>query len=267
LLDDEDPEVKEHVHGKLISMGAEVIPSLEEAWEQQVEGSIQSSIEEIIFLIQSERVISDLRSWQARTHPSLLEGWLHVTRYRYPDLNEKELRMAFNRLTNRIWLELRAGMALPEKLTQINRMLYEREKFSGDRKNPFRPRLHYLNELMETKKGSPLSLGMLYLVICEQLELPMEGIVVPGYFVLVHRDGGNTFYLDPFNKGKLFLRKDLARYLKQIKAQKAPEDFKPATAPEVIHTLIRALIQGYRKADKGNKVRELQQLLEAIREA
>ena len=264
LLDDEDPEVKAHVHGKLVSMGTEVIPSLEAAWEQQLEGKIQSSIEEIIFVIQSERVITDLRRWKAAAHPSLLEGWIHVTRYRYPDLDEKGLRMAINRLTNRIWLELRTGMTLPEKLGQINRMLYQREKYTGETQNPYHPQLHYLKGLLESKKGSPLSLGMLYLVVCEQLEIPMRGLVVPGYFLLTYRDSVNEFYLDPYNEGQLFLRKDLERYLRKIEAPEAPEMFEPATTQEIIHTLIRALIQGYQQRKKAGKVRELRRLLQEL---
>lgn len=264
LLDDEDPTVKHHVHGKLISMGLEVIPSLEAAWEQQVEGKIQSSIEEIIFVIQSDRVIGDLRAWAEEAQPALLEGWLHVTRYQYPEVDEQALRMAINRLANRIWLDLRAGMTLPEKLAQINRMLYEREKFVGERHNPYQPRLHYLKGLLESKKGSPLSLGMLYLVLCAQLDIPMRGLVVPGYFVLAYRDAANEFYLDPFNRGQMFLRKDLVRYLREIKAPPSPALLEPATTQEIIFTLIRALMQGYRQRKKPHKVRELNRLLEEI---
>ena len=52
LLDDPDVEVKNHVRDKLLSLGAEVIPVLEQKWENSFDPIHQKEIEELVHELQ-----------------------------------------------------------------------------------------------------------------------------------------------------------------------------------------------------------------------
>ncbi|TAE55184.1 MAG: hypothetical protein EAZ89_05900 [Bacteroidetes bacterium] len=261
LLDDEDPGIETHIRNKLVSLGPEAIPRLETVWEQH-EGLIQTRIEDIIHQIQTGDAIRSLRSWLQEKEPSLLEGWFLVTQYHYPGLSFETFRNDFSRLVNRTWLELRSGMNLAERLAVVNRMLYLKERFIPNRNDIADPQNYYINGFMETRKGSPLSLGMLYLILCQELQLQVQGIVLPGYFTLIH-EGENEFFVDPFNKGAFFFRNDLTRFLEELKTDD-PRYYTPSSNKAIILELVRQLLNCHRKRKNEEKVRDLERMLELL---
>ena len=92
LLDDPDNGVFEHIKDKLLSMGQEVIPILEDAWEHSFDTLIQSRIENIVHRIQFESVCKALKEWAKEENQNLLAGVLLVAKYQYPDLDESKIK-------------------------------------------------------------------------------------------------------------------------------------------------------------------------------
>ncbi|MCI4671974.1 MAG: transglutaminase-like domain-containing protein [Bacteroidia bacterium] len=264
LLDDDDPSVEMNVRNKLIELGQEVLPELEAAWESQEDEHIQERIEEIIHSIQSRDTILDLREWRMAGGGNLLNGWILVSKYQFPELDFEPYRNQINRLVNRIWLEMRSSMTLPERLKVISKMLFTKERFRPNRKAVSEPGNFFLNTLLETKKGSPLSLGMLYLVLCEELQLPMQGMILPSYFVITYQDEKQEFFLDPFNKGNFFTRKDLEKYLEEVSKPFNDKFDRPSSKIFIILTLVQRLIDGYKKRKRDDKAGELEKLLDYI---
>lgn len=265
LLEDEDPGVKAHVHKKLISLGDQVIPTLETAWEQE-DQRVQEQIEEIIYVIQSEQAILALKNWMHSQLPDLLDGWFYLTRYQYPEIEFDNYKGQISRLVNRIWLELRSGMTVPESLMVVNRMLFVRERFRANRKNLNDPQNYFLNGLIDGKKGAPLSLGLLYLILCQELEIQLHGILLPGYFVLVHKQGEEAYYVDVFNKGTLFTKDDLTRFLSEMNVEQEERYYQPASHQQIILEMVRALLLTYRQRRQQDKVEKMQKLLQRLSE-
>ncbi|MEM6345896.1 MAG: transglutaminase-like domain-containing protein [Bacteroidota bacterium] len=264
LLDDEDPGVKAHVEQQLLGLGQTVIPQLERAWESSEDDLMQSRIEDVIHLIQSRKTIQSLREWRAKGGSDLLEGWFYVTQFHYSELDIDLYRKAINRLVNRIWLELRSGMNVPEQLMVVNRMLFTKEKYRANQRSPHLPQNYNLNTLVETKQGSPLSLGLLYMAVCAELQIPIEGILLPDYFVLVYRDSQNEFFIDVFNQGAFFVRADLSRFLAEMKVEDKAEYYEPSSKIYLVLALIERQIKGYERAKDEQKVKSLQALRKGI---
>ncbi|MEL6589115.1 MAG: transglutaminase-like domain-containing protein [Bacteroidota bacterium] len=264
LLDDEDPSVKTHVEQQLLELGELVLPQLERAWESSEDELLQSRIEDVIHLIQSRQSILSLRDWRAKGGGDLLDGWFYTTQYHYPELDFELYRKAINRLVNRIWLELRSGMNIPEQLMVVNRMLFNKEKYRANQRSPHLPQNYYLNTLIETKQGSPLSLGLIYMAVCAELQIPVEGILLPDYFVLVYRDSQNEFFIDVFNQGAFFVRNDLTRFLEEMKVEDKAEYYEPSSKIYLILALIERQIRGYERAQNDKKAKSLKLLLKGI---
>ena len=188
LLDDKDPVIEAQIEAQLISLGREIVPRLETAWVTEENPEVQRRIEEIIQLIQRQSTIEGLRKWQQSGGKDLLEGWQWVTRSQYPDLDPTIFTHEISRIANKIWLEFRSGMRISDKLAKINRILFETERYKANRRSPFDPQNNYLNTLLQSKKGSPISLGIFYMIICRQLDLHVGGIQLQNYFVLVYPD-------------------------------------------------------------------------------
>jgi len=242
LLEDDDPTVGNHIQGKLLSMGEEVIPRLEAAWEEIEDIDIQQRLEDIIYLIQSSGTLEELHACLRSTEPSLLKAWFLVSQYQYPDLDYENYRHHISRLSNRIWLRIRTSMNIPEKLVLVKNMLFTDEGFIPNRKRVYDSQNYLINGFFESKKGGPISLGMLYIILCEELEIPIEGIVLPGYFVLMYRDPKNEFFVDVFNKGAFFKREDLKRFLKEVNASESAKYYEPSSKQDIIFSLLKTLI-------------------------
>ena len=126
------------------------------------------------------------------------------------------------------------------------------------------PLIFYLNRLMDARMGNPTSLCMLFLLICEDLELPVNGVILPGYFVILYKDKSNEIYLDLFNQKTFFSRKDLTFFLKEMKVEEKEKYYQPRSNVDMIRLLIRHLIAGYEHEKNNEKVRELTILLQEL---
>jgi regulator of sirC expression with transglutaminase-like and TPR domain len=264
LLEDDDPNISTHIEQKIISMGEEVIPRLEKAWVEEKNQIIQTRIEDIIKTLQYENIVEELIEWQRSEDQDLLRGWFLVAQYNYPTLNYEKLKNAVSRITNRTFLEIRANMNIVDKLRAVSRMIFEKERFKADRKNLYNPHRYFLSDLFEKKLGTPISLSILYMIICQDLNINARGVILPGYFVLTIPGAGDNLYIDAFNRGVLFTKKDVSRYLKDLKAKDDPKFYEPASRREILKEFIKAIIVCYRKQNNREKIRHWEKLMQQL---
>jgi regulator of sirC expression with transglutaminase-like and TPR domain len=277
LLDDPDEEIYNHIRERLLSLGQEVIPMLEDAWEQSFDTLIQTRIENIIQKIQFSKVTDGLTHWARTNSSDLLAGTLLVARYQYPDLDEQKLRKHIEQIKQDVWLELNDNLTALEKVRVINHIIFDVHNFSGNTTNYHAPQNSYINNVLESKKGNPLSLSILYAIVAQDLDIPIYGVNLPEHFVLAYRDEHNIlpdagseatndvlFYINPFSKGSVFSRKEIDAFLKQLKVNSQEYFYEPCSNVDIVQRLIRNLINSYEKLGYPHKVDELRDLLKAL---
>ncbi|MEL6846549.1 MAG: transglutaminase family protein, partial [Bacteroidota bacterium] len=103
-----------------------------------------------------------------------------------------------------------------------------------------------------------------YMAVCAELQIPVEGILLPDYFVLVYRDSQNEFFIDVFNQGAFFVRNDLTRFLEEMKVEDKAEYYEPSSKIYLILALIERQIRGYERAQNDKKAKSLKLLLKGI---
>ena len=277
LLDDPDNEVFENIKHKLLSIGGEVIPMLEDAWEHSFDTLIQGRIENIIHKIQFENIINGLKNWAKEGNQKLLEGAILVAKYQYPDLNEKKIKKQLDQIKQDIWLELNDNLTALEKVKVINHIVFDVHGFSGNTTNFHAPENSYLNNVLESKKGNPLSLSILYIIIAQNLDIPIYGVNLPEHFILAYRDESKNlpvltkdkddkifFYINAFSKGSVFSKKEVDAFLKQLKLSPNAIYYNPCSNFEIIKRLIRNLIQSHEKLCYPGKGDELKIILASL---
>ncbi len=264
LLDDEDPYVHQQVWSELLAMGEEGVKRLEAEWEFSQDTGMQSILENTIHRLQMQEVTTKLLAWRKGGGKSLLKGWFLVSKIQFPDLEFEFYRNEVNRLVNKVWLELEIG-ALPfDQIKVLNYIIFRKEKYRSNNKNPQQPVNNFLNYLIEQKKGNVISLSMLYMIIAQQLDLPVGGVLLPGYFILYYHDRKGPFYIDVYNGGKTFNRERLENYLKQVKVEPKPAYFKPTSNIYIILSLLRNLTLDFNRIGKKERAEDIKTLLEEI---
>lgn len=279
LIDDPDEAIYEHIRSKLLDLGEEVIPALENYWENNQYGLVfQNRIENIIHQIQFDAVKHHLKHWADNGCKDLLQGVLLVNKYQYPDLDEAKLKKRLHQIKQDVWLELHDNLTAFEQVRVINHVLFDVHGFSANKKNFHAAQNSYLNNVLESGKGNPLTLSIIYILICDMLEIPVYGVNLPNHFVLcyldttgIHRkisgeDDDVMFYINPFSRGTIFNRREIDQFLQQLNLSPQPEFYQPCGNRTIVKRLITNLIYSYEKLGYADKVDELKTLFTSLSE-
>jgi regulator of sirC expression with transglutaminase-like and TPR domain len=274
LLDDPDEKIFGSIKDKLLDIGEKVIPVLEDAWESSFSPLLQTRIENIIHRIQFERVLESLKEWKRDNSDNLWSGALLIARYQYPDLKEDKLEKQIQLIKQDVWLELNENLTALEKVRVINHILFDVHRYSGNTENYNAPENSYINKVIENKKGNPLTLAIIYLIIARQLQMPIFGVNLPQHFVMAYVDENDLtdnewedkilFYINPFSKGAVFSRREIDMFLKQLNLSPEKMYYTPCSNVNIIERLIRNLVSAYNKLGHPDKVAELEEMLKLL---
>lgn len=270
LIDDPDEVVYASVSTKIISMGREIIPNLESIWETADNYETVKRVEYLIHRVNFQDVLNELENW-AENDENLVEGALIVSRYFYPDLNLAPLYKDLEKLRRNIWLELNSYLTPIEKITVFNGIFYNYYKQSGveityDNYKPF-----LLNNALEMKKGNAYSNGIIYLILCAMLDLPVQAINIPRQFILGYFNNFNfgqnhekiVFYIDPLG-GNLYSHKDIINYFNKLNVESKESYFEPVQNKEIIRILLLELSKCFKEEKDFYKYEDLGSLAAAL---
>lgn len=274
LLDDTDAEVYQHVHQKLLSYGTEAVEYLENAFGEAFDPIQQERIANLVHEIQFGTLKNDLRLWQQSGAFDLLRGILIINRYHYPDLDEQKVINQIESIKRDIWLQMMNEASPVEQIKLMNHVFYSIHGFSGNTTNHRDPQNSYISQVLETKKGNQISLAIIYSIIAQKLDIPVYGVNLPQHFILAYLDesresefeGGILFYINAFNKGFIFGRRDVDMFLKQLNLQFDKQFYEPCSNSDIIKRVIRNLISAYEHLGSSEKVDELNELLQIVGE-
>lgn len=274
LLDDPDDAIFEQISSKIISLGNEVIPFLESAWESSFDTVLQQRIENLIHTIQFGEVRNNLVEWKQNEGKDLLKGVILIAKYQYPDFDEEKFYAQLKKIKDDIWLELNPNLTALEQIKVVNHVFFDVYGFSGNTGNFHAPQNSYINTVLETKKGNPLSLSIIYSHLCQELDVPVFGVNLPEHFILAYveenvlwkisqlDEGSNVlFYINTFSKGTIFSKKEIDSFLKQLKLEPSKKYYEPCSNIDIVKRLLRNLIGSYEKLGYPEKVNEIKELL------
>lgn len=276
LIDDPDESIYEHVHDRLLSYGAEAIPYLENSWEDQDFGLLfQNRIESLIHEIQFEETKRKLNKWKESSSKDLLTGAIIVAQYQYPGLDEALLKAQIEEIQKSVWLEINNKQTALEIVRIINKVFFGMYHFQGNAKTFHSPLNSYINTVLETKKGNPLSLSLIYSIIAQNLNIPIYGVNLPNHFILAYMDEyavnqflpenndfGVLFYINPFSKGSIFGTDEIKEFLDGINIPHSRDYFEPCSNTSIIKRMLTNLIASFQEVGNSEKVNELIELRE-----
>lgn len=277
LIDDPDDEVFYTVSSKIISFGKDIIPNLENLWENTNQEEVQERIETIIHKLHFRDLTNDFISWK-NGHCELLQGALLVARYYYPEMLEKQALQEIEKLRRNIWLELNNYLTPLEQINVMTSILYNYYKQKGVEISYNQPEDFLISKTLETKKGNAISNGILYLVLCEKLDIPVKATNIPRQFILGYFDpqyeflnpaGNNAekinFFIDPLN-GNIYSHKDVENYFKRISVTPASAYFRQLTNKRIIRFLLEELSKCFDNDRNRYKMEELLTLVKLLDE-
>jgi regulator of sirC expression with transglutaminase-like and TPR domain len=262
LLDDEDDQIVSHVQQKILSLGTRIIPELEQEWETNFNSQVQRRIEDLIHTLQYELLKERLKQWYESEEQDLLTGMWLIATYQYPDIELLKLKQELEQLYYETWLEFKPDLYPFDQVKLINSVLFNKLKFGANTKNFHSPGNSMINIVLESRKGNPITLCVIYMLVAQKLKLPVNGVNLPNLFVLTYKDERHPqFYINAFNKGLIFSKQDIENYISELHLTPQSSFFEPCSNLEIIRRVFRNLIMSFDKMGEHEKAEEVKELL------
>ena len=261
LLDDQDDHIVTQVVDKIRSLGKDAIPYLEHEWENNFNPLVQRRIEDLIHDLQYELLKFRIEEWYVSKDQDLLTGLWMIATYQYPDLEIDKLKQDLEQIYYEAWLEFKPDLLPLDQIKVLNGVMFNKLKFGANTKNFHSPGNSMINVVLETRRGNPITLCIIYMLVAQKLKMPVYGVNLPNLFIVTFKDQKEPFYVNAFNKGLIFTRQDIENYIHELSLTPQNSFFEPCSTLEIIRRIFRNLIMSFDKMGEHEKAEEVKELL------
>ena len=185
---------------------------------------------------------------QSDSHFPLLEAAVSLAQDEYPDLDVQQVLGDVDQLLARLKRRLPADASALQRLRALNQFFFRDLRFGGNVNDYYDPDNSYLNAVLRTRRGIPISLAVLWLELAVGMELNARGIAFPGHFMVKVNLPKGQVVIDPFS-GQSLSREELAERLDPFRQRSSDGDYEvpmglylQSTPPrEIINRMLRNL--------------------------
>jgi regulator of sirC expression with transglutaminase-like and TPR domain len=186
---------------------------------------------------------------QSDEHFPLLEAAVSLAQDEYPDLDVQQVLGDVDQLLARIKRRLPADASALQKLRLLNQFFFHDLSFGGNVNDYYDPDNSYLNAVLRTRRGIPITLAVLWLELASGLGLNARGIAFPGHFMVKVNLPKGQVVIDPFS-GQSLSREELAERLEPFRQRSVSADdfevpiglyLKSSPPREIISRMLRNL--------------------------
>ncbi|MES2616503.1 MAG: transglutaminase-like domain-containing protein [Bacteroidota bacterium] len=284
LLEDNDENVWQIAYSALSNSDIEQVDMLNQLLFEEVNTDEQRNrLEEVIENVKTGHLSNKLMQWKADGGKNLLEAITYITQFRYPDVTEHYLTEKLESLRLDAWLEFHYDLTSFEKVKILNYILFQLHGFRGNEANFLHPDNSFINRVLDTKTGNPISLSIIYMLVAQRLNVPVYGINLPRHFIMAYVENDETetlqnfggkqeitenaegeikFYINAYNGGGVFNYEQLQKTLKEMQLEEKPEYINPCTNIDIVRRVLMNLYNSYihmnmREALTINKIIQL----------
>lgn len=145
----------------------------------------------------------------------LLEAAASLAQDEKPGLDVGQVQDEVDQLIARLRQRLSPDADPVERLRAVNRLFFVDLGFAGNVNDYYNPANSYLDEVMHTRRGIPISLAVLWLELAASIDLKVEGVGFPGHFLVQAQIEDGRVVIDPFT-GHSLGRPELRERLEQF---------------------------------------------------
>ncbi len=172
----------------------------------------------------------------ARDPVPLDEAALAIAEEEYPRLDTEEVLLRLDVLAERVRRRAPAPGRSATTLHALRKVLFEEDGMTGNETDYGDPRNSFLNEVLERRRGIPISLCVVYMEVARRVGLPLQGVGFPGHFLAKYTSpSGTEIFVDAFNGGEMLSADEcVARYRARTGGRDLDRRHLAAVAPRQI---------------------------------
>jgi regulator of sirC expression with transglutaminase-like and TPR domain len=138
---------------------------------------------------------------------ALLQGAVAISRHQMENASVRETEHRIKTLADTVRSRVR-GTQPQALLAHLHNVLFDEEGFAGNAEDYYNPLNSYLPAVLESKRGLPITLCLIYKLVADRLGLNAWGVGLPGHFLIGLDAGESLMLVDCFSAGRLITREE-----------------------------------------------------------
>lgn len=270
LLGDDSPRVVQAAREKLVSLGAAGEAALRDASASD-DARLRVRARQAYAEIRQAGALGEAIEYAQRPDGTLTveEGAFRLARVEYPDLLREPYVAILDSLGDTLARRVGAGasrIAPPAAAAELARLLAGEQRLRLNEDQYDDPDNSFLPRVLDRRRGIPISLATVYLLVGQRADLPLVGIGAPGHFLLRFGPAGLDLYLDPATGRRLTLEEAM-RMLAIRGIPVSPERFAPSTVREILARACANLVSAFERRKAPAALARWTRLRDAFRES
>ena len=176
-------------------------------------------------------------------------GWFLLDRTIFPSLDISSSTLFLDRLADRARELLVLPHSSKEICSVLNRVLFHEFGFRGASKDFSDPHNSFLHLVLERRRGLPITLSVVYILVARRIGLELEPIGLPGRFMAGCFLDKKPFYVDAWSGGKFYEIEQMEVFLDDPSIENSGSYLLPVTVGETLTRGCRNLVQQYAKSN------------------
>ncbi|MDA1035905.1 MAG: transglutaminase-like domain-containing protein [Chloroflexi bacterium] len=86
------------------------------------------------------------------------------------------------------------------QINALNETMFDELGFAGNTDDYYDPRNSLLNQVIERRRGIPITLSLVYIEVGARAGIPLVGVGMPGHFLVKH-ESEDSLFVDPYHRG------------------------------------------------------------------
>ena len=244
LLDDTQPAVRKALLAHLREQGPAALQFLQEARDSKnrvLAWHARWFLEELKFT----DPVAEFKGFIRSLNYELETGALLLSRTVFPEIDIGACCEQLDAVAARCRELIAEPMTSREKCRIINRVLFHENGFRGNHEHYTDPLNSFLDQVLTRKKGIPISLSIVYLLVAQRLGLELEPVGLPGHFVIGCYTDDLPFFIDAFEQGVFRSADEVFAILRSYHVTPKTTDLAPTPVREVLCRCCQNLVNHY----------------------
>ncbi len=265
LLSDPNEQVARTIQDQLACLGSDVLPFLEQTVTE--DATLQPRVAYIKEEIHFGQLKDEFQRFvsQSARQEDWEQGAFLIAKLAYPDLSIPHYVECLDHLADEFRTKWHATDSPSEKVARLlSTFLFKDKGFSGNRTQYYDADNSYLNRVIETRQGIPISLSALYVFVGKRLGLPVVGVGMPGHFLVKLEGETPPQFVDCFNGGTMLCEKDCEQFITASGLDYHPQLLEKSSTPTILARMLRNILSIYEREHEDRRARRVQALLELL---
>jgi len=247
LLDDPTPQVREALLAELVRQGEAGLDFLR-ATADGPDAALTAHARRFLRELGGEDTVQMFLEMIRSFTYEMETGLLMIERTVFPALAAADPHGFLDGVAARCRQLLLTPSTAREKCLVLNRVLFHEYGFRGEAENYHDPRNSFLSQVIHRRRGIPLTLSAVYILVALRCGIELEPISLPGRFMVACFTGPEPFYIDAYERGAFRSIEELRAYFREIEQPFEPGALLPAPVGEVLARCCRNLVNQYTAA-------------------